>query len=76
MLKVKDLSDATVVLLYMGDDVDERLKPILQKTLKPGSRVVSHRFLMGEDWPPDRTETVTDTDIGDCDIHMWVIKKK
>jgi precorrin-6B methylase 2 len=76
VLKVKDLSDATVVLLYMGDDVNERLKPILQKTLKPGSRVVSHRFLMGEDWPPDRTETVTDTNIGDCDVHLWEIKKK
>jgi SAM-dependent methyltransferase len=76
VLKVSDLSDATVVLLYMGDDVNERLKPILQKTLKPGSRVVSHRFLMGEDWPPDQSDTVTETDIGDCDIHMWVIKKK
>jgi len=76
VLKVNDLSDATVVLLYMGDDVNERLKPILQKTLKPGSRVVSHRFLMGEDWQPDRTETINDTEIGDCDIHLWVIKKK
>jgi precorrin-6B methylase 2 len=76
VLKVNDLSDATVVLLYMGDDVNERLKPILQKTLKPGSRVVSHRFLMGEDWPPDQSDTVTETDIGDCDIHMWTIKKK
>jgi precorrin-6B methylase 2 len=76
VLKVMDLSDATVVLLYMGDDVNELLKPILQKTLKPGSRVVSHRFLMGKDWEPDRTEVVQGTDIGDCDIHMWVIKKK
>jgi precorrin-6B methylase 2 len=76
VLKVSDLSDANVVLLYMGDDVNERLKPILQKTLKPGSRVVSHRFLMGEDWPPDRTETINDTEIGDCEIHLWVIKKK
>jgi precorrin-6B methylase 2 len=76
VLKVMDLSDANVVLLYMGDDVNERLKPILQKTLKPGSRVVSHRFLMGDDWPPDQTETVTETDIGDCDVHLWEIKKK
>jgi SAM-dependent methyltransferase len=74
VLKVSDLSDANVVLLYMGDDVNELLKPILQKTLKPGSRVVSHRFLMGDDWRPDETETVRDTDIGDCDVHLWVIK--
>ncbi len=76
VLKVKDLSDANVVLLYMGDDVDELLKPILQKTLKPGSRVVSHRFLMGADWPPDRTEVVRDTEIGECEVHLWTIKKK
>jgi SAM-dependent methyltransferase len=76
VLKVNDLSDANVVLLYMGDDVNELLKPILLKTLKPGSRVVSHRFLMGDDWLPDQTETVRDTDIGDCDVHLWVIKGK
>ena len=76
VLKVKDLSDANVILLYMGDDVDELLKPILQKTLKPGSRVVSHRFKMGADWPPDRTEIVRDTNIGECEVHLWEIKKK
>jgi len=76
VLKVEDLSDATVVLLYMGDDINARLKPILQKTLKPGSRVVSHRFLMGEDWKPARTETITNTEYGDCDIHLWTIEEK
>jgi SAM-dependent methyltransferase len=76
VLKVEDLSDATVVLLYMGDDINARLKPILQKTLKPGARVVSHRFLMGEDWPPERTETVNSNAGYDCQIHIWTIKKK
>jgi len=78
VLKVDDLSEANVVLLYMGDDINHRLKPILQKTLKPGSRVVSHRFLMGDDWKPDRTERVTAL-MGEFlgyehDIHLWVIK--
>jgi uncharacterized protein (TIGR03000 family) len=84
VLKVKDLSDATVVLLYMGDDINERLKPILQKTLKPGARVVSHRFLMGDDWPPDRSEEIECTVYPGTDsryeyknkIHLWEIKKK
>jgi SAM-dependent methyltransferase len=76
VLKVDDMSDANVVLLYMGDDINARLKPILQKTLKPGSRVVSHRFLMGNDWPPDRTETVRSSAGYDCLIHIWEIKKK
>jgi SAM-dependent methyltransferase len=78
VLKVEDLSDATVVLLYMGDDINARLKPILKKTLKPGSRVVSHRFLMGEDWPPEKSETVKAT-YGEYpgyqnEIHLWTIK--
>jgi uncharacterized protein (TIGR03000 family) len=76
VLKVEDLSDATVVLLYMGDDINARLKPILQETLKPGSRIVSHRFLMGDDWPPDRTEIVRGQDGDDYEIHIWTIKKK
>jgi len=76
VLKVDDLSDATVVLLYMGDDINARLKPILQKTLKPGSRVVSHRFLMGDDWKPDKTETIQSDAGYPCDIHLWVIKAR
>jgi hypothetical protein len=69
---VDDLSDADVVLLYMGDDINERLKPILKKTLKPGARVVSHRFLMGDDWKPDKTEKLH-VDGEDFEIHLWEI---
>ncbi len=78
VLDIKDLSEASVVLLYMGDDINVRLRPILQKTLKPGSRIVSHRFLMG-DWKPARTETFTAEDGDEYDVHLWVIgegKKK
>ncbi|MCI0683465.1 MAG: class I SAM-dependent methyltransferase [Gemmataceae bacterium] len=74
-LEIKDVSDADVVLLYMGDDVNLRLRPILQKTLKPGSRIVSHRFLMG-DWRPTRTEAFTGDDGDEYEIHLWVIEKK
>jgi SAM-dependent methyltransferase len=76
VLKVDDMSDASVVLLYMGDDINARLKPILQKTLKPGSRVVSHRFIMGDDWQPDRTDNVRSSAGYDCLVHLWEIKKK
>jgi len=74
-LEIKDVSDADVVLLYMGDDVNLRLRPALQKTLKPGSRIVSHRFLMG-DWRPTQTETFTGEDGDEYSIHLWVIEKK
>lgn len=75
VLKIDDLKDASVILLYMGDDINLRLRPILQKTLKPGSRVVSHRFTMG-DWKPDKTETVNSTAGYECLIHIWTIEKK
>ena len=72
VLKLKDLGDASVVMLYLGNDVNERLKPILQKTLKPGSRVVSHRFTMG-DWKPLKTITVKDVDGIEYVLHLWKI---
>jgi hypothetical protein len=79
-LKPDDVADATVVLLYMGDDINEQLKPFLKKNLKPGSRVISHRFLMGDDWPPEESVEVTNT--GEPyrgyteKVHLWTIKKK
>jgi uncharacterized protein (TIGR03000 family) len=72
VLDIKDLSSASVVMLYMGDEMNLRLRPILQKTLKPGSRIVSHRFTMG-DWKPVVTETVTEEDGEEILIHLWKI---
>jgi uncharacterized protein (TIGR03000 family) len=77
VLKIDDLPDATVVLLYMGNDINLRLRPILQTKLKPGSRVVSHRFTMG-DWEPTTTETIRVSDpetntTEDYLIHLWII---
>ena len=74
VLKVKDISDASVIMLYMGNEMNEALRPILQKQLKPGSRIVSHRFLMG-DWKPEHTETITGQDGIKYDIHLWVVGK-
>lgn len=73
VLKVKDISDASVIMLYMGNELNEALRPILQKQLKPGSRIVSHRFLMG-DWKPEKSETITGADGSKYDIHVWTIK--
>lgn len=71
VLEIDDLSSASVVMLYMGEDINLRLKPILQKTLKPGARVVSHSFTMG-DWKPQRSESVSTGQVN-CDLHLWVI---
>jgi tRNA G10 N-methylase Trm11 len=76
-LNIKNLSEASVVLLYLGDDLNLKMRPILKKTLKPGSRVVSHRFLMG-DWKPDVTKKINAKNNYDEDedyvLHLWKIK--
>ncbi len=53
-----DFSDASVVTLYLLPDVNLKLRPQLWKQLKVGTRVVSHDFDMGPDWPPEKVEKV------------------
>ena len=61
-----DLSEATVVTLYLLPEVNLKLRPQLLK-LKPGTRIVSHAFDMG-DWKPERVEQVDDST-----IYYWVV---
>lgn len=66
-----DIAPATVVTLYLNDDVNRRLRPKLLRELSPGTRVVSHDFNMGE-WEPARTLRVRAGD-RDHEIFLWVI---
>lgn len=63
-----DFSAASVVTLYLLPDVNRALRPILWRQLKIGTRVVSHDFDMGPEWPPERTER-----IGAKTIYYWTI---
>jgi uncharacterized protein (TIGR03000 family) len=77
-LGADDLKDVTVVMLYMGNELNIRLRPILWEHLKPGSRIVSHRFIMG-DWKPDSSITVNregDYGVEDFYLHVWTITGK
>ncbi|HEX3146582.1 MAG TPA: caspase family protein [Gemmataceae bacterium] len=77
-LGAEDLKDATVVMLYMGNELNIRLRPIFWEHLKPGTRIVSHRFIMG-DWKPDSSITVTregDYGVEDFYLHVWTITGK
>ena len=74
-LDIKDLSSASVVMLYMGDHFNMLIRPHLWRELKVGSRVVSHRFEMG-DWAPDQTVTVTSAEGGDYELHLWTITEE
>jgi uncharacterized protein (TIGR03000 family) len=72
-LEQPDLGSMTVVFLYMGDHFNLLIRPYLWKQLPVGARVVSHRFLMGDDWPPDKTITVTSDNGLPYELHLWTI---
>lgn len=67
-----DLSSATVVTLYLLTEANLELRPRLQAQLKPGSRVVSHQFGMG-DWVPAKAETFVDHNGYSRQLYLWVI---
>jgi SAM-dependent methyltransferase len=74
VLKISDVSEASVVCLYLFPEVNERLQPMLQRTLKPGSRIVSHDFLMKDDFKPDKEIKVKDGE-DEHTLYLWVIKE-
>ncbi len=70
-----NLSDATVVTLYLSYDMNLRLRPKLLRELRPGSRIVSHDFDMGADWLPNQTTQVTWRD-RKSNVFLWVVPPK
>ena len=65
-----DVSGATVVTLYLLSSSNLKLRPILTRQLKPGARIVSHAFSMG-DWRPSKEETLTDGEGFNRTIYLW-----
>jgi SAM-dependent methyltransferase len=61
----QDIHDATVVTLYLLNTLNLKLRPKLWKDLKPGTRIVSHAFDMG-DWQPEQKQ-----DVGGTTIYLW-----
>lgn len=66
-----NFEEATVVTLYLLPDVNRALRPQLWKQLKVGTRVVSHDFDMGPEWPPEKVEQV-----GHKTLYYWTITEK
>ena len=66
-----DIRNATVVTLYLLPDVNLRLRPKLLAELKPGTRIVSHNYDMG-DWPPEKTLRI-DLPDGQHMVYFWVV---
>ena len=68
-----DLSQATVITMFLLPDINLKLRPILLE-LKPGTRLVSNTFNMG-DWQADETVTLDNTACGNnwCTAHLWIV---
>ena len=66
-----DLREATVVTLYLYPAMNRKLAPRLLAELKPGARIVSHEYGIG-DWPPDKTEEMVVNGERHV-IHFWTV---
>jgi len=69
-----DLSKATVVLLFLREDLNLKLRPRLLD-LRPGTRIVSSTFTMG-DWEPDDLAVVHGDCVDLCSVMSWIVPAK
>ena len=69
-----DFSKATVITMFLLPDINLKLRPKLLD-MKPGTRVVSNTFTMGE-WEPDQTASVTEDCTSWCTALLWIIPAK
>ena len=71
-----DIREATVVTLFLLPELNLKLLPKLLRDLKPGTRIVSNTFDMG-DWKPDKEVTIGDPGDGDHPfshtLYMWIV---
>jgi precorrin-6B methylase 2 len=65
-----DFSEATIVTLYLLDSLNQKLRPKLMRELKPGTRIVSHAFRMG-DWEPEQT-----VEVNGSMVYFWRIPER
>ena len=77
-LAMKDLKDATVVVMYMFPEFMDLWFPIAQAKLKPGTRILSHDYSWSEDkpWKPAATATVKSSSRDNHKVLMWVVPEK
>jgi SAM-dependent methyltransferase len=67
-----DLTDATVVTLYLWPEINVKLRPKLLRELDPGDRIVSHDFRMG-DWKPEREVDAGRGNTGWETVFRWTV---
>jgi cyclopropane fatty-acyl-phospholipid synthase-like methyltransferase len=64
-----DISAATVVTLFLLPRLNQQLIPKFRRELRPGTRIVSHQFDMGDQWPPEQVQ-----DVNGLTIYLWTIR--
>jgi len=64
---VEDFSSATVLTLFLGPELNQRLRPVIT-AMRPGTRVVSNLFDMGE-WEPERVLRIADQN----PVYLWIV---
>jgi SAM-dependent methyltransferase len=64
-----DVRPATVVALFLLPRMNQELAPKLRRDLRPGSRIVTHMFDLGPDWPPEQSQ-----DVSGLTIYLWTIR--
>ena len=69
-----DFSQATVITMFLLPDINLRLRPKILD-LKPGTRIVSNSFTMGE-WKADQTVTAADGCMSYCTAYLWIVPAK
>ncbi|HUK40026.1 MAG TPA: class I SAM-dependent methyltransferase [Candidatus Acidoferrales bacterium] len=69
-----DLSQATVITMFLLPDINIRLRPKILD-LKPGTRIVSNSFTMG-DWTADETTTASEGCTSYCTAYLWIVPAK
>ena len=76
-LRPKDLSDASVVVLYMFPEFMDLWLPIAKEKLKVGTRILSHDYTWNAkyNWPPDQSVAVKSA-IRSHTLHMWTVRGK
>lgn len=67
----EDISEASVVTLYLLQSLNVKLRPKLLAELEPGTRIVSHAFDMADQWAPEQTQEIDGTR-----IYLWTVPER
>jgi precorrin-6B methylase 2 len=70
-----DVSQATVITLYLLSSSNLKLRPILTRQMKPGTRIVAHNFAMG-DWEAEKIDTFQDKEGRSRTLYRWTFDGK